>query len=93
MIVITGEYATTLSPDRMASITRMRGRYDKLWKTVIDEGKTSGELRADLDTLLTLRSLLGMINWMFFSYRQSEGISAERIADQFASIVAPGLVP
>lgn len=92
MFVITRENGETLSPDLRTQIDAMRDEYIAVWKKAITAGKRAGELRADLDTAITVEAILGMVNWMFRWFKPGGRLTARSVADEFARLIEPGLV-
>jgi AcrR family transcriptional regulator len=68
-----------------------RDRFEALWRDVILEGSRSG-LFDCADPGLTVRTLLGSLNWTVTWYRPNGGLSIEQIADRNADLLFNGLL-
>ena len=68
-----------------------RDRFEGLWREVIHEG-----IRAKLftcsDVGLTVRGLMGVLNWTLTWYRPDGPLSIEKIADHYADLFFSGLL-
>ncbi|HVN15892.1 MAG TPA: TetR/AcrR family transcriptional regulator [Anaerolineales bacterium] len=68
-----------------------RDRFESLWRDVVKEG-----VRADLfscpDVGMTVRALMGTLNWTLTWYRPDGPLSIERIADQYTDLFFNGLL-
>ena len=67
-----------------------RDRFERLWRDLIQEGVDSGMFHATGPTM-TVRALLGVMNWTITWYRPSGSLSIGQISDQFATLVLDGL--
>lgn len=64
--------------------------YISLWDKLIDEAKTSGVVRPDLDPKILVWSILGMCNWIYKWYSEKGMLSYSEIADNFYLILGEG---
>ncbi len=68
-----------------------RDRFEELWRDVVHEG-----VRADVfhcsDVKLTVRALMGILNWTLTWYRPDGSYSVEQIADQYVDLLFDGLL-
>lgn len=67
-----------------------RDRFEALWLEVIEEGVQSGDFSI-AETALTVRNLLGAMNWVITWYKPNGGLSIEKISDQSATLFLNGL--
>ena len=68
-----------------------RDRFEALWRNVILDGTHAG-LFACPDPGLTVRALLGSLNWTVTWYRPNGELSIEEIADRNANLLFNGLL-
>ncbi|MGE5252202.1 MAG: TetR/AcrR family transcriptional regulator [Bacteroidota bacterium] len=68
-----------------------RDRFEKLWRDVIEEGMRSGVFRCP-DSRVTVRALLGVMNWTITWYRPGGRKSIQQIADEYADLLLHGLL-
>jgi AcrR family transcriptional regulator len=81
----------SLEDDLRADHIARRDRFERLWRSMIDQGVKEGSFRS-LDRSLVTFALLGVLNWMITWYRPNGRMRAETIADQFADLVLDGLL-
>lgn len=68
-----------------------RDEFESLWKDVISEGVSKKLFKCD-DPGLTVRALLGLLNWTITWYRPDGDKSIEEIADNYSSLLLNGLL-
>jgi AcrR family transcriptional regulator len=68
-----------------------RDKFESLWKDVINEGVNKKLFKCD-DPGLTVRALLGLLNWTITWYRPDGGKHIEEIADNYSSMLLNGLL-
>jgi AcrR family transcriptional regulator len=88
--VLLLEYRS-LEPDLLLRHIPKRDRYEGLWRALIQEGK-SARLFNFTDTAFAARSLLGVMNWTIMWFKPGGSLTAEQIADQYASLLLNGLL-
>ena len=77
--------------ERFGYLAERNARFERLWRGVLHEGVTSGELRKDLDIDLVYRFLRDTV-WVAVTwYRPGGPLSADRVADQYLSILLEGI--
>jgi AcrR family transcriptional regulator len=69
---------------------RNRDRFEKMWRDIIQEGVDAGKFQCQ-SVPMTVRALLGVMNWTINWYRPEGKLSAESIADQFAEMFMTGI--
>jgi len=67
-------------------------RYQHLWEEILQQGITSGELRADLDVTATVFMIMGMCNWLHRWYRKGGRLDTGTLARQYASALLDGII-
>ena len=80
----------SLDPDLHARHIPYRDRFEALWREVVDEGMQAGDFHG-VNTEMSVRSLLGAMNWTITWYRPKGELSIEQIADQMADLFLSGL--
>ncbi len=68
-----------------------RDEFESLWKDVISAGVSKKLFKCD-DPGLTVRALLGLLNWTITWYRPDGDKSIEEIADNYSSLLLNGLL-
>jgi len=68
-----------------------RDRFEGLWQDVLQEG-VRAKIFACADIGLTVRGLMGILNWTLTWYRPGGRFSIEKIADQYADLFLNGLM-
>jgi len=81
----------SLSPEQHTRHIPRRDRFEKLWRDLIQRGKQEG-LFCSADPAMTVRALLGALNWTITWYRQDGELTPKMIADQFTDTFLVGLV-
>ncbi len=74
----------------MQQYVSMRDHFERLFRTIVQQGIERGEFR-NVDVAITVHGLLGMVNWMTRWYRPEGRLSAAQIADLFANLFLEGL--
>jgi TetR/AcrR family transcriptional regulator, cholesterol catabolism regulator len=67
-----------------------RDKFEKLWRDLIREGVDSGTLCSD-SVSMTVRAMLGVMNWTITWYRSEGKLSGEEIADMFSNLFLDGI--
>lgn len=74
-----------LSPDRLTTILRMRGTYEKDLRRILREGAETGDFAID-DAALTAMAIIQMITGVIVWFRPDERLSASDIAETYVSM-------
>jgi AcrR family transcriptional regulator len=69
----------------------MRRRYEKMFRTLIEDGIRSGAFR-QLDAKLASRTLLSSINWTYEWYNPNGKVSPDAMAELLQTILLNGIV-
>jgi AcrR family transcriptional regulator len=88
--VLLLEYRS-LDPDLLSRHLPRRDRFEKLWRDLIQVGIDSGDFSCE-EPALAARAILGVINWAITWYRVDGPLSADEIADQYATLLLEGLL-
>jgi TetR/AcrR family transcriptional regulator, cholesterol catabolism regulator len=67
-----------------------RDKFEKMWRDLIREGVDSGILRGE-SISMTVRAMLGVMNWTITWYRSEGKLSGEEIADLFSNLFLDGI--
>jgi AcrR family transcriptional regulator len=81
----------SLEVDQHARHIPNRDRFEMLWRDVIEEGVRRG-LFTCADTALTVRALMGTLNWTLTWYHPDGPLSIEQISDQYTNLLLNGLL-
>jgi AcrR family transcriptional regulator len=90
MGVFLHEYKSVEGPAK-ARVMAMRDRYEQLLSHIIVEGKEDGSFRFNVDPRLTVKLILGMINWLYHWYSESGPLEPEQIGQAMADMVLQGI--
>lgn len=88
--VLLLEYRSLEPALRLRHINK-RDRYEALWRSLIQEGKTAGVFDA-IDTAFAARALLGEMNWTITWYKAGGSLTAQQIADKYSDLLMRGLL-
>ena len=80
----------SLDPELHARHIPRRDRYEKLWRDLILLGREQGIFTCS-DPDMTVRALLGELNWTITWYRPDGPLSPQGIADQYADLILTGI--
>lgn len=79
-------------PDTVGARLRRAGPgYHESLRSLFDEGRRAGTIRADMDPGLAALQVLGSLNWMYRWYHPGGRLTPARIADQMADVVLHGV--
>ena len=67
-----------------------RDRFEALWRDVIIAGVRAGKFVCP-DPALTVRGMMGVMNWTLTWYRPGGALTTDQIADSFAGLFLDGL--
>jgi TetR/AcrR family transcriptional regulator, cholesterol catabolism regulator len=81
----------SLEPELHARHIPRRDRFESLWRDLINAGKDAGEFNCS-DPVMTVRALLGAMNWTSTWYRPEGSLQPEEIAAEFAGMFLTGLL-
>lgn len=81
----------SLEPKQHARHIPNRDKFEALWRDVISEGVAADVFHCS-DPALTVRGLLGLLNWTLTWYRPKGDLSIEEIADQYLDLLYHGLL-
>jgi AcrR family transcriptional regulator len=68
-----------------------RDRFEGLWRDVVSQGMREKQFKGP-DPGLTVRALMGTMNWTLTWYRPDGPLRMESIADQYADLFLKGLI-
>ena len=80
----------SLEPELHARHVPNRDRFENLWRDVVDEGMQSGVFCC-AETALTVRTLLGSMNWTITWFNPAGEQPIEEIADEISNLFLSGL--
>lgn len=79
-------------PDTVGARLRRGGPgYHESLRSLFDEGRLAGTIRADMDPGLAALQVLGSLNWMYRWYHPGGRLTPARIADQLADVALYGV--
>lgn len=80
----------SLDPEFHARHIPNRDRFEQMWRDLIRQGVDNGSFHC-ADIPLTVRGLMGVMNWTITWYRPDGQLSVDEIADYFADIFLTGI--
>lgn len=80
----------SLEPDQHARHIPNRDRFEILWREVLVEGIESGIFQCE-DVALSVRALMGILNWTLTWYHPDGPLPIEQIADHYTDLLLHGL--
>src|SRR5688572_3096939 len=80
----------SLDPEYRSRHIPNRDRFEKMWRDLIQQGVRDGTFQCE-NIPLTVRGLLGTLNWTITWYRPGGELSVEQISDHFATIFINGI--
>ena len=80
----------SLDPEYRSRHIPHRDRFEQMWRDLIQQGVETGIFVCD-DIPLTVRGLMGVMNWTITWYRPGGQLSIDEISDNFASMFMNGL--
>jgi AcrR family transcriptional regulator len=80
-----------LEGEARARINHMRDEYEVAWREIVAEGVRDGHFRADLDVRFAALALLSMANWAYQWFNPHGPLTAEAVADRFATLLLEGM--
>jgi AcrR family transcriptional regulator len=78
-----------LEPAQRRQVRRMKRDYDAVFEGVYQNGVARGLFR-DIPPHVAIGGALGMCNWLYVWYDEKGPLTAEEIADHFATILSNG---
>lgn len=79
--------------DRWAALVAKRNFYESMVRGIIADGVGSGRFVEQTPPDIAARGVLAMANWGYTWFRQDGRLSADEVADVFATIALRGLEP
>jgi AcrR family transcriptional regulator len=80
----------SLDPEYNSRHIPNRDRFENMWRVLIQEGVNSGVFDCD-DIAMTVRGLMGVMNWTITWYRPGGKLKIDDIADHFSDVFLNGL--
>jgi AcrR family transcriptional regulator len=80
----------SLDPEYRSRHIPHRDRFENMWRDLIQQGVENGVFACE-DVPLTVRGLMGVMNWTITWYRPDGPLSIDEISDGFANMFMNGL--
>lgn len=74
-------------------VNAMRDRYERAVCDLVASGQEDRSFRADADPRLTVKLILGMINWLYHWYSPKGPLTPQQIGSAIGDLVLQGLQP
>jgi TetR/AcrR family transcriptional regulator, cholesterol catabolism regulator len=78
------------SPARRAQIVALRDEYERVVSSVLEGARTAGVVRADIPVKYLSLSLLNLLNWSIFWFKQDGELSPDRWAGYLTALYLTG---
>lgn len=91
LFTVTWQERAILSSAGFARLASAAERYREGVRQLIDEAKSAGLIRADIDTHLLMLALDGMTGWAYFWYREEGALRPGQIGDAFWDMLVRGV--
>jgi AcrR family transcriptional regulator len=78
-----------LTPQQRRQLNKLRRDYDEMFESVYKDGVKQGLFR-DIPVHVAVSGILGMCNWLHAWYDENGSLSADQIADYYASLLGSG---
>jgi TetR/AcrR family transcriptional regulator, cholesterol catabolism regulator len=82
-----------LEGEALARVGDLRDRYERTWRSMIEDGIGEGRLRGDLDARFAALALLSAANWSYQWYDPHGPLSSDDVADRFTELALSGMEP
>lgn len=82
-----------LSPELAEIVQEKRDRYEAMVRTIIEDGITENEFRADVNVRFAARLVLSAGNWTYAWFRPGGELGPTEIGERFAELLIRGLQP
>lgn len=89
--IFNTERLHSISKEAAEKVNELGRSYETLWEGLIEEGKSSGEFRGDLDTRVTVKAVLGACNTTLTWFRKGGSLDIEEVAERFADLFLDGM--
>lgn len=80
----------SLEPEFHARHIPNRDRFEKIWRDLLQQGVKDGSFECE-NIPLTVRGLLGVMNWTITWYNPDGKLSIEQVSDHFAQVFLHGI--
>ncbi|MGQ9558287.1 MAG: TetR/AcrR family transcriptional regulator [Desulfurispora sp.] len=80
-----------MDKDKLALIVEKRDRLEQMYREVVQQGMSSGELRDDLDLDVVVKGIFGMCDWTYQWMRPDGRLTPQQIGLIFWEILLGGL--
>lgn len=80
----------SLDPELHSRHIPNRDRFEKMWRDLIQQGVKDGVFHCE-NIPLTVRGLMGVMNWTITWYRPDGKLSIEQVGDHFADLFMNGI--
>ena len=87
--VLVLEYRS-LDPENQARHIPLRDKFEKMWRDLIQEGVDTGVFSVE-NVPVTVRGLMGAMNWSITWFKPSGKLSIDEIAELFTNMFLSGL--
>ncbi len=76
---------------KVSSINEKRGKYESIFLSLVEKGINNGELRADINPVIIVKTILGTCNWSYQWLSPEGSIAPKDIGSIFWNIIFNGI--
>jgi AcrR family transcriptional regulator len=80
----------SLEPNQRQRHIPHRDRFEKIWRTVLEQGVQDGSFTCK-EPALVVRAMMGSLNWTITWFNPKGNMSIEEIADEYTTMLLEGL--
>ncbi|MEB8386729.1 TetR/AcrR family transcriptional regulator [Rhodobacteraceae bacterium KMM 6894] len=93
LFTVTWQERAIIGSVAFNDLTRLAEDYRHRVRSMIEQAKSAGAIRQDVDSHLMMLALDGMTGWAYFWYRPDGDYDVAEIADAFWDMLSTGVVP
>jgi len=82
---------SALPAERRQDVLGTEHAYQGVFRELVEQGQSAGEVRADLDLRLAVLSILGSTNWVYRWFRPGGTFTPEQIGAEMAEMAIRGI--
>jgi len=82
---------SALPAERRQDVLGTEHAYQGVFRELVEQGQSAGEVRADLDPRLAVLSILGSTNWVYRWFRPGGTFTPEQIGAEMAEMAIRGI--
>ncbi|MCZ4353752.1 TetR/AcrR family transcriptional regulator [Roseovarius aestuarii] len=93
LFTVTWQERAIVSSEAFGELSRLAENYRSRVRLLIEDAKSAGAIRQEIDSHLTMLALDGMTGWAYFWFRPDGNYDISQIADAFWDMLSNGVAP